>query len=104
MPKRAGQDSRHSPGRRRQTLGENPAGEGGQAPAEASISSVGQSNHELSQLLAALARRMEEQAAELNNEIARREEIERKLQDTSVFLDTVIENLPSMLCVKDAKD
>jgi PAS domain S-box-containing protein len=42
--------------------------------------------------------------AELDRERVTGRAAEQKLQDTTVFLDTVIENLPSMLCIKDAKD
>ena len=33
-----------------------------------------------------------------------RRQAEEKFHDTSVFLDAVIENLPMMLCIKDARD
>jgi PAS domain S-box-containing protein len=71
---------------------------------EAKSRDLSRANQELAQLAAQLEQRVAERTAELNNEIAMRREAEEKLQDTGVFLDTVIENLPGMLCIKDAKD
>jgi PAS domain S-box-containing protein len=59
---------------------------------------------ELTNMNTTLEARVSERTADLKKEIAVRQEAEEKLQDTSIFLDTVIENLPGMLCIKDAEN
>ena len=51
-----------------------------------------------------LEERVRARAADFETEMAVRQQAEEKLQDTTIFLDTVIENLPGMLCIKDAAD
>ncbi len=70
--------------------------------------------HELQEANHALARqirdngelqlRVSERNAELRAEIGERRKAEEALKNTTAFLDTVIENLPGMLFVKDAVD
>jgi PAS domain S-box-containing protein len=53
---------------------------------------------------AELHRGIAERSAALQNEIAERQKAEDALGKTTKFLDTVVENLPGMLFVKDAKE
>lgn len=53
---------------------------------------------------AALQRGIAERTAEIQGEIAERRKTDEALRKTTTFLDAVIENLPGMLFVKDAKD
>ena len=53
---------------------------------------------------ATLEDRVAIQTAELRSEIAVRQTREEELQNNSIFLDTVIESLPCLLVLKDAKD
>src|SRR5262249_25550383 len=51
-----------------------------------------------------LEARMAARTTELRREVAERRKAEERLQSTSLFLDTVIENVPGMIFVKDPRD
>jgi PAS domain S-box-containing protein len=52
----------------------------------------------------ALEQRVAARTTELRREVAERRRTEEILESTSTFLDTVVENFPGMVFVKDAKD
>ncbi len=59
---------------------------------------------EIKGINATLEDRVSAQTAELRREIAVRRKSEEELQNNAIFLDTIIENVPCLLVLKDAKD
>jgi PAS domain S-box-containing protein len=71
---------------------------------EARTKELQKAKQALKALSADLDRQVALRTAALESEISMRRQAEEKFHDASVFLDAVIENLPMMLCIKDARD